>query len=213
MSIAGVLGSVVGAGASIFGANKAAKAQKQAAALQARQFEETKELLSPYTGAGEKALGVYSDSVGLNGADAQKAYFDSFQTDPGWQASQDYATRGITNLNAIRGKGATSGNLIAGLGDYLQKNMLDAYRTRQSQIGGLVDTGKGAASALAGYGQQSAQAQAGNLANAGYYQGAGIANAGNALTQGIQNAQMMNLYKTALGGSGGLNSAGNFFFG
>lgn len=205
MSVIGAIGSAIGAVGSIIGGNQAAKAQKQAAKVQAQQFAETKASLQPYMGAGEKALGMYGNSVGLNGADAQKEFFQNFEHDPGWQESQDYATRGIENLNAIRGRGVMGGNVIAGLGDYLQKNKLDAFKTRQSQIGGLVDTGKSAATSLGGIGQASAAGQASSLANAGYYQGAGLANAGNALTQGIQNAQMMNFYKN------GLSGAGNFF--
>ncbi len=205
-----IIGGIIGAAGSIIGGNQAAKAQKQAARVQQKQFQETKASLQPYMGVGEKALGLYGNSVGLNGLDAQKDFFNNFESDPGWQASQDYATRGIENLNAMRGKGTMSGNLIAGLGDYLQKNKLDAFKTRQSQIGGLVDTGKSAATALGGIGQASAAGQASSLANAGYYQGAGFQNATNSLNSGIQNAQMMDFYKTALNG-GGLSSAGNFF--
>lgn len=196
-----ILGSaVIGAGSSIFGANKAASAQKKAAKLQAKQYEETKQLLSPYTGAGEKALGMYGDSVGLNGLDKQQAFFQNFEHDPGWQESLNFGTRGLENLNSIRGRGY-GGNLIAGLGDYLQKNKLDAFRTRQSQIGGLVDTGRGAAQSLAGFGQQSATAQGANLANAGYYQGAGIMNAGNAITSGLNNYGQFKSFQSGLGGS------------
>lgn len=197
----GVIGSVIGAVGNVVAGNKAAKAQKAAAKLQQQQFEETKELLSPYTNAGEDALDYYKTSIGLNGYDAQRDWFQNFQTDPGWEASQNHAVRGLENTNAIRGRGY-GGNVIAGLGDYLQKNMLDAYRTRQSQIGGLVDTGRGAAQSLAGYGQQSAQAQGGFLANAGYYQGAGLANAGNAITQGLQNSEQTAAYMLG-GGLGG----------
>lgn len=207
-AVGSIITSGIGAASSIIGGNKAAKAQKQAARLQAQQFQETKQLLSPYTTAGEGALDAYETSVGLNGLDRQREFFDSFQTDPGWQASLSHATRGLENMNAISGRGY-GGNVIAGLGDYLQKNMLDAYRTRQSQLGGLVDTGRGAAQSLAGYGQQSAATQGQMLANAGYYQGAGIANAGNAIMKGLGNAGQIGAY----GQGAGLSAASGNFLG
>ena len=196
-----ILGSaIIGAGSSIAGANKAAKGQKAAAKLQQRQYEESKAAFAPYTGAGEKALGLYGDSVGLNGLDKQQAFFQNFEHDPGWQESLNFGTRALENLNSIKGRGY-GGNLVAGLGDYLQKNKLDAFKTRQSQLGGLVDTGRSSVTALAGIGQQSAAAQGANLANAGYYQGAGIMNAGNAITSGLNNYGQLNAFRSGLGGS------------
>jgi hypothetical protein len=202
------LGSVVGAAASIFGANQAADAQKKSAKLQAKQFAETKELIKPYTDAGAGAVDAYKSGIGLNGVDKQTEFYNNFQNDPGFEAATNYATRGIENLNSIKGRGL-GGNLIAGASDYLQKNMLDAYRTRLSQIGGLVDTGRSAASTLGTLGQQSAAAQGANLANAGYYQGAGLINAANGINQGLYNNQMMSAYSG--GSAGGLSSFGNFF--
>ncbi len=149
---------------------------------------------------------MYADSVGANGLDAQKSFFQNFQTDPGWQASQDHATRGLENSNALAGRGY-GGNVIAGLGDYLQKNMLDAYKTRQSQLGGLGDMGLNATTALGNAASGNATTQGGFLANAGYYQGAGIANAGNALTKSIGNQQMQGAYGN--GASGGQMGGGN----
>jgi len=196
-------GSAIG---NIIGGNQAAKAQKQAARLQAKQFAETKESLSPYMNAGTGALDTYQTSVGLNGIDKQREYYNNFQTDPGWQASVDYGVRGLENANSINGRYGGGGNIRAGVGEYLQKNLLGAYQTRQSQLGGLVDTGRQAAQSLGGISQASAAGQAQSLANAGYYQGAGTANAGNAIMRGLGNYQQQQAYGQ---GSGGLMSAGN----
>lgn len=204
----GIVGGVIGAVGSIFGGNEAAEAQEKAARLNKKQFEETKKLLSPYTSVGPEALDLYKTSVGLNGLDRQREYYQNFQTDPGFKAAEDYATRGILNSNALGGRGY-GGNVVAGLGDYLQKNMLGAYQTRQSQIGGLVDTGRGAAQSLAGFGQQSAATQGQHLADAGYYRGAGLANAANAFNMGYGNQQQAGAYGKGASG-GGLASAGNF---
>ncbi len=203
------MGAIASAAANLFAGNTAAKAQKQAAAAVDKRYQEIKGMGQPYMDAGTDALDTYRTSVGLNGADKQKEYFSNFQNDPGFQASQDYAQRGLENSNAIKGRGY-GGNIIAGLGDYLQKNLLGAYQTRQSQLGGLVDTGRNTLGTIAGAGTNAANQQGQFLANAGYYQGAGIANAANALNVGGSNASQAGAYNQGSGGGGGLASAGNF---
>jgi|ERR1700752_2924494 len=202
------MGAVVSAVGNIIAGNTAAKAQKQAARQVEARYQEIKGMGQPYLDAGSDALDMYRASVGLNGIDAQKAFYQDFQTDPGFKASEDYSTRAILNSNALGGRGY-GGNVVAGLGDYLQKNMLGAYQTRQSQLGGLVDTGRGTLGTIAGAGTSAANTSGQMLANAGYYQGAGIANAFNSLNQGNQNASQMAGYKSGASG-GGLSSAGNF---
>jgi|SRR5688572_4692266 hypothetical protein len=202
------MGAIASAVGNIFAGNKAAEGAEKAAKAVDKRYHEIKGMGKPYMDAGKDALDLYRTSVGLNGADKQSQYFANFQNDPGWQASMDHATRGLENSNAIRGRGY-GGNVIAGLGDYLQKNMLDAYKTRQSQIGGLVDVGTGTLGTIAGAGTAAAGQQGQHLANAGYYKGAGIANAFNALEVGQGNASQAAAYGQGSGG-GGLASAGNF---
>lgn len=204
----GAIGGIISGVGNIIAGNKAAKAAKQAARLQQQRYEEIKGMGQPYLDAGTDALDLYRTSVGLNGAQAQTDYFNNFQNDPGFKAAENYATRGIENSNAIRGRGY-GGNVIAGLGDYLQKNMLGAYQTRQSQLGGLVDTGRGTLGTIASAGTTAAQNQGTALQNAGYYQGAGLANAGNAIMQDYGNYQQASGYGAGASG-GGLSSAGNF---
>lgn len=204
----GAIGGIISGVGNIIAGNQAAKAAKKAAQLQQARYQEIKDMGQPYMDAGTDALDMYRTSVGLNGAQAQTDYFNNFQNDPGFKAAQDYATRGIENSNALRGRGY-GGNVIAGLGDYLQKNMLGAYQTRQSQLGGLVDTGRGTLGTIASAGTTAAQNQGQALQNAGYYQGAGLANAGNAFMQDYGNYQKMSGYGAGSSG-GGLSSAGNF---
>lgn len=190
---AAIIGAAaIGAGSQIFGANKAASAAKKAAGLQSKQFAESKALLAPYTGAGENALKSYSNAVGLNGRPAQQQFSDEFQTDPGWQAANDLGAKTVDDRYTLSGQGG--GNVRAALYDYGQKNLLSAYSTRLSQLGGLVDTGRSAASATAQLGQQSATAQGSLLANAGLLQGQGITGAGNAIAGGANNLANYNMY-------------------
>lgn len=211
---ASIASTGISAAGNIIAGNKAAKAQKQAAALSSKRYNEAQENYQPYLDAGSGALDMYKASLGLNGIDAQKAFYEGFQNDPGFQAATDYGVRGLENANAIGGRYGGSGNIRAGVGQYLQKNMLDAYKTRQSQLGGLADMGFNATSGLGSLGQGQA-AQGGQfLANAGYYQGAGLANAGNAINQSVQNYQQNQAFQNGLSGAatpGGSNFFGNLF--
>lgn len=194
---AAIIGSAaIGAGSQIYGANKAADAAKQAAKLQAKQYAESKALLAPYRGAGENALGTYSTALGLSGRDAQKKFYDEFQADPGWEAANEFGAKTVDDRYRLSGQGG--GNVRAALYDYGQKNLLSAYTTRLSQLGGLVDTGRAAASATAGMGQQSATVQGNLLSQAGLLQGQGITGAGNALTGGINNLANYNMYNQGM---------------
>lgn len=180
---AAILGSaVIGGASSIFGANKAADAAKKGQKLQARQFEETKALLQPYTGAGTNALEQYGNAVGLNGADKQQAFYDNFQHDPGFETSLNNALTETMKRYSITGN--TGGNLANALLKTGQNAIYGQYQNRLSQLGGLVDTGRAAAGTLAGAGQASATAQGNLLAQAGQYLGNGIIGAG----QGFTNA-------------------------
>lgn len=189
-------GGLISAGAQLFGANKAAKAAKQAAQLQAKQYAESKAMLAPYRGAGESALSMYGNAVGLNGREAQQKFSDDFQTDPGWEAANEFGAKTVDDRYRLSGQGG--GNVRAALYDYGQKNLLSAYTTRLSQLGGLVDTGRSAASSTAAMGQQSATAQGSLLSQAGLLQGQGITGAGNALAGGINNLANYNMYSQGM---------------
>lgn len=188
--------AAIGAGASIYGANKAANASKKAANLQAQQFGETKELLSPYTGAGTNALGQYETAIGLRGREAQQGFYNDFQTDPGFETSLNNALSATMKRYAILGN--TGGGLANSLLKTGQGAIYGQYQNRLSQLGGLVDTGRSAATALAGYGQQSAAAQGNLLAQAGQYQGAGIIGAGQAGVNALGGMANYNMWQQGM---------------
>src|SRR5262245_25190625 len=114
---AAIIGSaVIGGASSIFGGNKAAKAQKRAAELQAKQFAETKALLSPYTMSGENALKSYNTAVGLNGREEQQKFYDEFAFDPGWQAANEAGLDAVDDRYRLAG--TSGGNMRAALYNY-----------------------------------------------------------------------------------------------
>jgi hypothetical protein len=188
--------SVIGAGASIYGANKAADGAKAGAKAQARQFEESKKMLAPYTGAGENALKQYETAIGLQGRDAQQQFYDDFQHDPGFETSLNNALSETMKRYSILGN--TGGGLANSLLKTGQNAIYGQYQNRLSQLGGLVDTGRSAATSLVGAGQQSAQAQGNLLAQAGLYQGQGIMGAGNALSGGLGNLAGLGQYQQGM---------------
>lgn len=188
--------SVIGAGASIYGANKAASASSKAAKGVDRRFQETKEMLAPYTGAGENALKQYETAVGLRGRDAQQQFYDEFQHDPGFETSLNNALSETMKRYSILGN--TGGNLANALLKTGQNAIYSQYQNRLSQLGGLVDTGRSAATSLGQVGQTAA-AQSGNLlAQAGQFQGQGIMGAGNALSGGLSNLAGYNMFQQGL---------------
>src|SRR6185295_11907507 len=116
---AAIIGAAaIGAGSQIYGASKAASASKKAAATVAAQNAKNEALLKPYTSAGEGALTSYSNAVGLNGREAKQKFSDDFQTDPGWEAANEFGAKTVDDRYRLSGQGG--GNVRAALYDYGQ---------------------------------------------------------------------------------------------
>jgi hypothetical protein len=142
---------------------------------------------------------VLEEALGLQGADKQSAYYNNFQTDPGFQKSVDY---GLSNINARVGAlgSSRSGNTLAALSEYGQKSMYDAFQDRLGRLQALASGGQQTAGQLAGLNTQSTTSQAGNVANAGYYQGAGTQNAANAAASGLNTYGVLKAYQSPASG-------------
>lgn len=151
--------------------------------------------LNPWADAGKGALGMYQNSLGLNGANGNAAAVAAFQANPGYQWQVDQATDAVARKASALGA-LGSGNTAAAISDRAQ-NMANAeYGGWQDRLNGLSNTGLTAANAQSGY-----QSQLGNsLAGLGQYEaGLGAQYAGlgvNNLWQGtnsglgaVQNAQ------------------------
>lgn len=209
MVTAAMLGAAaIGAAASVYGANKAADASKKAAKGIDRRFQEGKALMTPYTEAGENALGQYGDAVGLHGADKQKAFYDNFQHDPGFETSLNNALSETMRRYSITGN--TGGGLANSLLKTGQNAIYGQYQNRLSQLGGLVDTGRSGATAVLGAGGTAAAQQGNLLSQAGMFAGQGVQGAGNALSGGLNNLagySMFNQYQQmGLGNAAGFAS-------
>ncbi len=173
---------VLGAGASIYGANKAAEAQTnaadKAAALQQQQYQTTRADLSPYRDAGATA------TTQLTGRLSELT--SPISIDPNMLENSDYykfastqGQKGVTNSAAARGL-ATSGAALKGAAAFAKGLATDTYKTAfdmentnktnaYTRLKGLVDTGENAAAQTGALGEKAA-----------YNTGAAYTSAGNA---------------------------------
>ena len=123
-------GAVIGAGASIIGGNKAAKAQKQASdqatqvqreqnAEAKRQYEQNRADLTPFRDAGYKALGQISQGT-QPGAEFNRNFaLSDFNKDPGYQFRMDEGQHALESSAAARG-GILSGGALKAIARYGQ---------------------------------------------------------------------------------------------
>lgn len=189
LTLAMIASSVIGAGSSLMGADKASDASEEAAALQEKRYQEGKNLLLPYMKGSQSALNLYGNAVGAFGPDKQAAFYKGFEFDPGFETALDDSLDETMKRYSILGR--TGGGMSNALLKTGQSARLGAYRDRINQLMGLADFGRGTAGTIANMGQQSAAGQAANISQAGQYQGAGIVNAGNALIGGMNNYATM----------------------
>ena len=209
----------------------AAKASRQGAAAQVaglRQGEKSiKEgigYLQPYAETGKGGLNLLADALGVNGPEAQAAYFANFQTDPGYIAERDAGVAAVEQ-GAASGGALRSGGTLKALQEYGQRFMRQSFLDRLNALTGVSGQGLTAAG-----GQAELQRDiAGIRSGIGTAQASGIVGAANAKTAGATNlfnagvgllgstlsgglglpGGTRNYLSAAAGGSGGWNTWSN----
>lgn len=229
---AAVLGAgALGAGASIWGSNKAAGAQTDAANAaitnQKDMFATNSNNLSPFINAGKGGIGQLQDwlnpSGGTSGGNPLSALLKlvmpgadqsaTLEQTPGYQFSAGQGTRGALNALAARGLGGSPGAIAKGVGGYVSglasntwdsvvKNLLSTFGAGNNALQGLVNTGVTAGSSLAGVGTNTANSITGSLTGAGNAQAA-AANATGAAVGGLGNSTTTAALLQQLGLGGG----------
>ena len=212
--MAGIAAAIIGAGAlsagaSIFGASKAAKAQtsaaNQAIAAQTGMFNKAVEEAQPFIDYGKEAGGTLAGLL-KPGADMSSI----LKSIPGFKFLQDITQQGVANQATTTGlsgntllQGANAGNNIA-----LSAGWVPIVNALQ----GLVTTGAGSASALGGQAVQTGKGIGGSLTGIGNAQ-AGAAMAGaNAVGNfgnSVYTAMLLNKLLNQ-GGGGGNASQGMY---
>lgn len=207
--MAGIAAAIIGAGAltagaSIYGASKAAKSQTQAAnqaiAAQQGMFNKAVELNQPFITAGSGAAGTLSNLL-KPGADMSSL----LKTIPGFKFLQDITQQGVTNQATATGlsgntllQGANAGSNIA-----LSAGWVPIVNALQ----GLVNTGSQSASSLGGQAVQTGGLIGQNLIGAGNAQAGSamatagaLGNFGNSLATATLLSKLLN---NSAGGAGG----------
>ena len=82
--VASLIGAVIGGATSLLAGRKQARAASSAAALQQRQFQQTRADMAPWREAGANALAELAALYGLSGEDARQAALSRFRTSPGF---------------------------------------------------------------------------------------------------------------------------------
>ncbi len=187
------------------GAERAAAAQERSAALgieeSRRQFDASKEVLDPYTQAGQEALGGFDPyrqagagalgglesyaqaglpalqqqqaALGLQGPEAQQAYIQQLEDSPYMQAMMQQGENAMLQ-NASATGGLRGGNTQAALAQFRPQMMQQYMDQNYNRLGGLAAQGGNVGQFLAGQGQ----AATGNLASIGQASAAGQSAAG-----------------------------------
>lgn len=199
--------ALLGAGASVYGANKAASAQKKAAQqagdIQRQQYEQTRGDLAPYRDVGSNALSRYQNLLGMNGQDAYQSSLNDYQQSPFLSQLVKDTQRGVDASSAARG-GLFSGSTAQAIGDRTGQLYLGDFNNYLSRVGGLVDTGASAATQTGNFGANAASGRANAATAAGNAQAGGYINMAN----GVNNAlsQGASLYGAYKGGAFGSNA-------
>ena len=188
--------AIIGGGASIIAGNKAANAQKQAAAqatgLQQdqnaearRQYDQNRADLAPWRSAGEGALGQLTAGTQAGGEFNRNFTMADFQADPGAEFRRSEGQRGLEASAAARG-GILSGGALKAISRYNSDVASQEYGAAYSRFNNDTTTRYNRLAGLAGIGQQATSE--------------GI-NAGTNLTGQLQNG-VNNI-------TGNINAAGN----
>jgi hypothetical protein len=199
VAVAIVGSAAIGAGASIAAGNKAASAQKKAAQqsadIQRQQYEQTRADLAPYRDTGATALGRYGDLLGMRGPDAYQAALQGYTQSP-FLARMVQDTVGAVDASRAARGGLFSGATAQEIGDRTGQLYLGDFNNYLSRLGGMVDTGAGAATQTGQFGANAASGQANAYQAAGNARAQGYINTGNSINNALsQGAQLYGAYQ------------------
>lgn len=207
----------LGAGASIYGANKGANAQtnasNQAISAQRGMFDVTQQNLQPFIQGGASAIPQQQDilktlqQLTTPGA----SMTETLNQLPGFKFAQDWGQKAIQNLGTTRGLG---GNVLTAGADYATGkaqqgwgSLVSALQGTAGSVQGLINSGANAAGGLATNATATGGQIGGNLVGIGNAQ-AGAATATGSAIGGLGNSISTAAILRQLGlGGGGMYGA------
>lgn len=242
-----MLGALIGAGASLVGGFLSSRSQKSAAreaseaqqamsreaiAEQRRQFDKTRELLSPYVDTGKLAMNQYASLLGLNDSYVKSNRGAGFGALGGVAGALDKilgkSQKGVMSQadaisqienspflqsqykqaenallqNAAATGGLRGGNVQEALADNRMNMLYQNVQNQQQHLANLANLGQNAAAGVGNAGMATGN----NIAN--QLNGIGQAQAGYALARGQANNSLLNGF---LGGVGIFGKAKGMF--
>lgn len=208
-----VIGSaVVGAGATAFGASKAADAQKDAAnaasGTQMAMFNKMQKNLQPYMDLGTQATGMMTNKLGDYTAPVVMDQA-ALEKTPGYQFNLTQGLKATQNSAAARGLGSSgaalkgAANFATGLADNTYQNQFNNAVTNQTnsynRLMGVLGVGQNAAAGVGNAGIQTGNSIAQNTIGAGNAQAGAYMSMGNAVSGAANNIGGYYAYKGLYG--------------
>lgn len=151
------IGSVIGAGASIYGASEAADASKHATDTAYKVQQQIRSDVQPYNDAGVAAINQISNPNSI---------LQNFTTSPGYQFRMDQGMNQVLQNKAVNGL-LGSGSALSGLEDYAQGAASSEYNNWFNNELNVAKTGISGEGLAAGAANQQQSAIMTNGANQG----------------------------------------------
>lgn len=171
-------------------AQQAAKAQKkaynQAGDVRRAGMDKSMGYLQPWEESGRQGQELLNDALGINGPEAQAAFYQNFQNDPGFAAVQNEGVNTVEQSRAVGG-GLKSGATMKALMDYGQKLQQSVFQDRLTRLGDVGKMGATTATNMASLTDSGFKDLAGYEVGKGTATASGLINASNAQQMGTQN--------------------------
>lgn len=216
LAAAAIGSAVIGAGSSIIAGNKAAKAQKNAAAQQVaeqrRQYDQDRADLAPWRDAGGAAVNKMAGIYGLSGGtkmapeDGTGAYGGFFES-PGFKFRRDEALR-ATERAASAGGLLNSGAAKKALMERADNMASAEYGDWWNRLAGIAGVGQAATNSTVQAGQIATQGITAAQQAAGNARASSYANTGSAINSGINNVLSAYMFNKGGGFGGGVPQGG-----
>lgn len=213
-------GAVLGAGAQIYAADKAADAQIEANQMgidaTQRMYNQTRSDLTPYRVAGQDALTELDERLPFLTSPIELTQ-EWLESTPGYQFTRTQGLKAVQNSAAARGLGVSgaalkgAANFATGLADNTYKTQFDVENVNRTnaynRLKALVDTGQSAAAQTGAFGSKATESIAGMNVGQGNAAAASYNAMGGAVNNAFGNIGGYAMYKGLYGGNPGASGA------
>lgn len=200
---ASLLGGITGGKGAAKAAAIQADAFKQGLAQQQAQWNQTQTNLRPFLNLGTSAVNPLGNLVGVNGNDAQQAAITQLQGGPLFSSLVRNGENAIL-ANAAATGGLRGGNTQNSLANFRSDTLANVIQQQLGNLGGLLNTGVGAANSLGTFGQNNANAQSTLMGQIGNANAVGAAAPYAAFGSALGQVDFNKILSGIRGGGGGI---------